>query len=239
MNEDAIFRRRDLPHIDIADKPYFITACLNGSINAKGLKRIRAYRDELSNRKRPKKYRESEWKSAQHKLVFKLVDSILDGEPSVQHLNDDRLAEIVQKAFLHFADERYRLFAFAVMPSHHHWVFLPDEKWSEELTIKERLKERPRTPREAISHSIQSYTGSCCNKVLGVSGQFWQWETFDHYARNEDELMRIIRYIEQNPVAAGLASKPENFPWSSAYLREKHGLKLGDSIPKVALASSL
>jgi type I restriction enzyme R subunit len=234
MNEDAIFRRRNLPHIDIADKPYFITACLHGSINAKGLKQIRAYRDELASRKRPEKHCESEWESVQHKLVFKLVDSILDGEPSVQHLRDDRLAAIVQKAFLHFADQRYQLFAFVVMPSHHHWVFLPDEKWSEQLTFKERMKERPRTAREAISHSIQSYTGSCCNKVLGVPGQFWQWETFDHYVRNENELMRIIHYIEQNPIVAGLASKPGDFRWSSAFLRKKNGLKLGDSIPKVA-----
>ena len=229
MNEETIFRRRDLPHIDIVGKPFFITACLHGSINAKGLKRIATYRDELSSQKRPEKYSESEWKMVQHKLVFKLVDSLLDGMPSVQHLEDDRLAKIVQDAFLYFADERYRLFAFVVMPSHHHWVFLPDEKWSEDLAAKER----PRTPREAISHNIQSYTGTCCNKVLGATGQFWQWETFDHYARNEDELLRIIHYVEQNPVVAGLASKAANYSWSSAHLRKKLGLKLGDSIPKV------
>ena len=36
MNEDAIFRRRDLPHIDIADKPYFITAVYMAASMPKG-----------------------------------------------------------------------------------------------------------------------------------------------------------------------------------------------------------
>ena len=234
MNDDTIFRRRDLPHIDVVGKPYFVTACLHGSINAKGLKRIKAYRNELSNRPRPKKLSDPEWKTVQHKLVFKLVDSILDGESSVRHLNNEQLAEIVQIAFLHFADERYRLFAFVAMPSHHHWIFLPDENWADEHTAKQPKNKRQRTAREVILHSIQSYTGTRCNQVLQRTGQFWQWETFDHYARNDDELMRIIHYIEQNPVAAGLVSKAEDFRWSSAHLRKKLGLQVGDCIPKVA-----
>jgi hypothetical protein len=27
---------------------------------------------------------------------------------------------------------------------------------------------------------------------------------------------RIVRYIENNPVKAGLVSRPEDYPWSSA-----------------------
>lgn len=234
MNENGVFRRRDLPHIDVEGKPTFITGCLAGSLSAAGLKRIRSYRDELDQRRKTDEISEAEWDLKKHKLVFKLVDSLLDGQPAVKHLEDDRLAEIVQNAFLHFADDRYRLIAFVVMPSHHHWVFLPEEKWSQELAKREAGKEFPKTPREVISHSIQSFTATKCNRCLGVSGTFWQTETFDHYARNEAELLRIVHYIEQNPVVAGLAGRSEDYRWSSAHLRHKLGIAPGERIPKVA-----
>ena len=89
-----------------------------------------------------------------------------------------------------------------------------------------------RTPRESISHSIQSYTANQCNRLLGKTGSFWQIETFDHYARDEAEVFRIIHYIEQNPVVAGLVSRPEDYRWSSAHLRMKLGLQPGQAIPK-------
>jgi hypothetical protein len=36
-------------------------------------------------------------------------------------------------------------------------------------------------------------------------------------------MYRIIAYIENNPVKAGLVSRPEEFPWSSAHERQKRG----------------
>jgi len=52
---------------------------------------------------------------------------------------------------------------------------------------------------------------------LGFSGShFWQDESFDHWIRNPGEWHKIRKYIEQNPVAAGLVDKPEDWPWSSA-----------------------
>ena len=45
-------------------------------------------------------------------------------------------------------------------------------------------------------------------------------------------LVSIINYIEKNPVVAGLAKKPEEFCWSSAFLRKQLKLNIGDPIPK-------
>ena len=39
---------------------------------------------------------------------------------------------------------------------------------------------------------------------------------YDHWVRNEREFHRIVAYIEENPVSAGLAATPEDWPWSSA-----------------------
>jgi hypothetical protein len=36
--------------------------------------------------------------------------------------------------------------------------------------------------------------------------------------RTADEFDRIRRYIENNPVKAGLVTSPEDFRWSSAYI---------------------
>ncbi len=124
---DMIFRRRRLPHQDVEGRPVFITGCLQGSLPASGLSRINRYREELESRPRPEAITEAEW---EHAMLFGFVDQLLDGESPVCHLHDERQAAIVQDAFLHFARERYRLLAFVVMPSHHHWLFLPDEAWS-------------------------------------------------------------------------------------------------------------
>ncbi len=236
MTEDGVFRKRNLPHIDVSGKPSFITACLNGSLSASGLKQVYQYRKELDAKVKPVNLNPQEWELTKHKLVFKLIDSMLDGDSPVRHFEDERLAETVQNAFLHFANDRYRLFAFVVMPSHHHWVFLPNEDWAIELALSQHDKPHRRTPREAISHSIQSYTATRCNRILGRTGSFWQVETYDHYARDEAELFRIIRYIEQNPVVAGLVYNASDYRWSSANLRKRLGLNPGDPIPKQNVA---
>ena len=115
---DLVFRSRRLPHQDIEGHPIFLTACLDGSLSASGLSRICKYRDELDERPKPDRLSESEWEHRKHKLLFAFVDDLLDGQTPVQHLADDRQAEIVQNAFLHFANDRYQLLAFVVMPSH-------------------------------------------------------------------------------------------------------------------------
>ncbi len=230
---DMIFRRRRLPHQDVDGHPVFITACLDGSLSAAGLSRINSYREELETRPTPNDLTAADWEHRKQKLLFAFVDKLLDGHSPIQHLKDERQADIVQNAFLHFADERYKLLAWVVMPSHHHWIFLPIETWAVEAVRKSRHQTgKVTTPREILSHSIQSYTATMCNRVRGTTGAFWQHETFDHWARDEAEVLRIIEYIEWNPVKAGLAESPEEFPWSSARFRKHSGILPGEPIPQ-------
>jgi type I restriction enzyme R subunit len=69
--------------------------------------------------------------------------------------------------------------------------------------------------------------------LLGLSGSFWQTETFDHYACDESEAIRIIHYIENNPVVAGLVEVAEDYPFSSACYRKQLGTKPGDPITRM------
>ncbi len=48
----------------------------------------------------------------------------------------------------------------------------------------------------------------------GAEGAFWQHESYDHVIRNGPELGRIVRYILDNPVAAGLCKNWEDWPWT-------------------------
>ena len=228
MSEDWLVRRRRLPHVDVHGKPFFITGVLQGSIPASGFKEIRDYQEQLDSRPIPKGSTKAEWELNKHKLVFAFIDERLDHQPAVRHLANERCAAKVADAFRFFADVRYQLFAFVVMPSHHHWLFLPIEKYFASLPVADRPEQ---TPREQISHSIQSYTSNQCNRILGISGKFWLDETYDHFARDEDELFRIMDYIEQNPVKAGLVDSSEDWPWSSAFVRKQLGLTKFDTIP--------
>ena len=65
--------------------------------------------------------------------------------------------------------------------------------------------------------SLKSYTARQANKLLGRTGEpFWQRESYDHGVRDEAERRRIISYIENNPVKAGLVNSPRNYPYGLA-----------------------
>ena len=220
------FRRRHLPHWDVADAAYFVTACLAGSISASGMHQLQQYRAELDCRKPPPHTLPQEWTRIKHKLYFAKIDELLDGQPAVRHLGNSDAAECVRDSIYHFAGVRYDVIAYCVMPSHLHWVFQPLREWTDALGAT-RTK---RTPREAIVHSVKSFTGTQCNQLLALSGRFWQVETYDHWVRDEDQLARIVEYVEQNPVKAGLVMKPEDWRWSSAADRRGWDLPYGEPL---------
>jgi hypothetical protein len=89
-----------------------------------------------------------------------------------------------------------------------------------------------RTARERIMHSLKTHTGAECNRLLGQRGAFWQDESYDHCVFDVDELERIIHYIENNPVVAGLAQSPEDWPYGSARDRKLLNLPFGSPLPR-------
>jgi REP element-mobilizing transposase RayT len=116
-------------------------------------------------------------------------------------LRDPKLAQIVVDSLHKGGDELqlYRLVSYVVMSNHVHILIWPN-----------RFLYR-------ITKSIKGYTARECNKILKRTGRtFWQEESFDHVVRNEDEFYRIKRYIEMNPVKAGLVETPQDWSWSSA-----------------------
>ena len=75
-----------------------------------------------------------------------------------------------------------------------------------------------------IMHSLKSYCAHEANKLLKRSGQFWMADYFDRYIRNERHFYRAVKYIENNPVKAGLCTKPSDWPFSSAWFKFRDDL---------------
>ena len=223
MSPEPIFRQRRLPHWDFPGAAYFVTGCLEGSIPARGLLTLREYRQELGSTPRPEGLTDDEWDTRKHKLLFARFDDIIDRQPGVRFLEDRRLAREVRESLYHFAGARYDLLAYIVMPSHFHWVFQPTAAFEDDAAASEG----GRTARERIMHSIRSFTSNQCNRLLGREGAFWQEESYDHCVRDHDELLRVIEYVEMNPVKAGLVDEVGDWEFSSARDRARWDVAVG------------
>jgi hypothetical protein len=87
------------------------------------------------------------------------------------------------------------------------------------------------TPLRSLPTLVRQVKGPsalAANRLLGNTGEpFWQSEYFDRQVRNEHEFAKIQRYIEWNPMKAGLVARPEEFPWSSAYTGGRASARAG------------
>ncbi|MGA2115524.1 MAG: transposase [Bryobacteraceae bacterium] len=134
--------------------------------------------------------------------AFVTVDRLLDSACVGPHyLRQPEIATLVAEAIDYHARDlqRYQLHAYVVMANHVHLLVTPLVDVS------------------TLLQSLKRFTAREANRLLGQTGQaFWQDESYDRLVRDEDEFQRIVRYIEWNPVGAGLVAKPEEFLWSSA-----------------------
>ena len=252
MEGHGVYRRRRLPHWDMPGATYFVTTCLDGSIPAEGLLDLARYRARLARLPRREKMSSVDWELRCWKKTFARSDDWLDRQPAVRHFTDPVLATIVVDACFFWAGRRYDLLAYAIMPSQLHWVFRPIEEHPMEGVLEKTanpvveqvanlLEPRQvgnlphvRSPRERIMHTLKLHTARECNRRMGRCGAFWQAESYDHCVRDDDELERIIQYVEFNPVKARLVDQPEQWPFSSARDRAKSGRLLGQPIVRSA-----
>lgn len=94
---------------------------------------------------------------------------------------------------------RVEIWAWCLMPNHVHLIAVPE---SEEGLAR------------AIGEAHRRYT-RMINFRENWRGHLWQ-ERFASFPMDESYLLAAARYVEMNPVAAGLVSQPDEYPWSSA-----------------------
>ena len=181
-----------LPHFDGRAMPQFITFHLADSVP---LKVIQRWREELKSLK----YEQ------ERILLQKRIERYLDHGYGEALLKVPQVARMVQDSLLKFDGIRYHLFAWVVMPNHVHSLMTRFEEY--ELSD--------------ILHSLKSFSAHEANNLLGRTGQFWIEDYFDRYIRNEEHFEKTVKYIENNPVKAGLCLEPEDWPYSSAWFKKK------------------
>jgi len=133
--------------------------------------------------------------------AFVWIDDYLDKTRSgPAYMRRADIARIVTNSLHRGAQTgRYALRAWAVMANHVHVLLLPG------------------IPPQRLLHALKGETAREANQALGRTGQpFWHAESYDHWVRDAREFDRLVAYIEDNPVKAGLVTRPEDYPWSSA-----------------------
>ena len=202
------YYRRNLPHWHPAGVSIFLTWRLDGSLPLEVIEELSVMRRKLRDRTQKKLQAD---RLVEYKTLFARVDKILDRASSGPlWLSDGRIANVVQDALVNRYARLYYLWAYVVMANHLHVLLRPKSHETSLSTITKNLK---------------GYSSREANRLLKRTGQrFWQDESFDHWSRNTSEFARIVKYIENNPVKAGLVREPEQWEWSSAAERKRRGL---------------
>ena len=91
------------------------------------------------------------------------------------------------------------VWSYCLMPNHVHLIVMP---------------ETADALRRAIGEAHRRYTRRV-NFREGWRGHLWQGR-FASFPLDEAYLLACARYVELNPVRAGLVDRPEDWPWSSA-----------------------
>lgn len=91
------------------------------------------------------------------------------------------------------------VWAYCLMPNHVHLIAVPESE--------DGL-------RRAIGEAHRRYTRRV-NFRAGWRGHLWQGR-FASFVLDEEYWLTCTRYIEQNPVRAGLCLRPTDYAWSSA-----------------------
>lgn len=95
------------------------------------------------------------------------------------------------------------VWAYCLMPNHVHLVAVPERQDSLAKLLR------------VVHHRYARRV----NADHGWSGHLWQ-ERFHSFVMDEPHLLAAVRYVELNPVRAGLCARAEDWPWSSVHAHE-------------------
>jgi len=186
--ETTRFWRGVLPHWEVVDGRYFVTVRLANSLPRRIVEELSAVLMDTTEKDYLKKSR----------TYFKHMEQWLDKNTGEIWLRRKDVADLVHGTVEKYSQiGHWEMLAAVTMPNHVHLFFCCGD----------------RTPSRVL-RSFKRYTGRACNELLGREGKrFWQREWFDHWSRSADEDDKIISYIRNNPVRAGLVKDHAEWPW--------------------------
>jgi REP element-mobilizing transposase RayT len=186
-----------LPHWEVEDGRYFVTIRLAGAIPQEGQDRIRQLAGQFARLDRIES--PESWLRLQRR-IFRVMEDWLHRTETVAHLRQPEIAAMVMEAIEHRQQRGdWTMWEYVVMPNHVHLFF-----------------ELRRGSLKSVLEDFKRWTSHQAVRQLQLETEhFWQREWFDHWSRSDEEDERIIRYIRDNPVQAGLVARYEDWRFGS------------------------
>ncbi|MCL2412187.1 MAG: transposase [Treponema sp.] len=100
----------------------------------------------------------------------------------------------------------FNLANFCIMPTHIHLLIQPREG----------------TNLSMVMQWIKTRSAKCWNRIHGSTDHMWGHRYFARNVKEPQEFENTMAYIDQNPVKAGLAEKPEDWKASGAFYRAQN-----------------
>ena len=137
------------------------------------------------------------------------ADVFLDAED--RHLYLELLREYSTRHRLLLCD-------YNLMTNHTHLIVVPET----EFALSDALRD---------THGAYAST---FNRKYGFTGHLWQ-ARFYSCVLDDEHLRHAVRYVERNPVRAGMVARAEDYPWSSAYphVRDQEDRYLDAGLPLI------
>jgi putative transposase len=200
------FYRRNLPHVQPRGRIFIVNFRLTGSLPQFVLEQLQADAEQLERTLQTISDPSERFHlkdQEQRRLFGKWDDALHKSQAGPFWLKDDRIAQIVADCMRYHDGDWFALLAYCIMPNHTHIVLKPFE--TSDATDYSLTK---------ITHNIKRNSAKQANAALGRTGQFWQHESYDHFIRDDAELGRVLQYVVNNPVKAGLVSDWRAWKWT-------------------------
>lgn len=196
---------RKLPHIQPLAGTFFVTYRLFGTLPTEVRRQLQ---EELLLKKEQLRREGRDSTEALDELnrrYFGSYDKWLDAcYYGPTYLKNESIAQLVSNSLHHWDGTRIDLIAYAIMSNHVHVVFTLSGQATETGEINSLTRQM---------QSMKSYSGRKANELLMLTGKFWEEESYDRLVRNDAELIRIVQYVLNNPVKAGLCQNWREWAW--------------------------
>ncbi|MCX7608285.1 MAG: hypothetical protein N2049_03580 [Anaerolineales bacterium] len=209
--EEREFYRRRLPHWHPPNATFFVTFRLEGSLPRSVFREIyeEYFRAKQLLEQTPPENRPQSLYDL-YRRAYARYDKALDASSGPRWLEQETIARIVQREIHALHPNHCHVRAYCLMPTHVHLVVDTQE-------ISAPPPRKDGACFTALTYAIwllKGRTGFLCRKALQLKGRFWSREYYDHVVRNEREYQRILVYVVNNPVKAGLAAYWREWPYT-------------------------